>query len=125
MTIFRLSTSFVDCQYFSSSVPWTGRGSSPKFVIAVVAAWGSSPKFAIAFVAVSAPVPRIHIVNARSHEDASGVRFTTFAPTILGLTFVHGIGKGVALGYFVPSEETKARRAIGNFELDFRTPSRT
>ena len=100
--IFKLGTSFVDCQYFSSSVPRIRRASSPTLVIAVVA--------------VSAPVPRIYIVRARSYVDASRVRFTMFDPTILGLTCVLGIGEGVAVGSFVPSEEMKARRAIGKFE---------
>ena len=111
MNICGLGISFVVCQYLSSLVLGTGSGSSLRFAIAVVV--------------VSAPVPRIHKVRVQSHVDASRVRFTIFAPTILGLTCVLGIGEGVALVSFVPSEEIKARRAIGNFELEFRMPALT
>ena len=108
MKSFKFGTSFVACQYFSSSVPRIGRASSPRFVIAVVP--------------VSAPVPSIHLVRALSHVDASNVRFTIFAPTILGLTCVRGIGGSVSSGSVFPSGAIKARRAIGTFELDKSTP---
>ena len=107
MNIFKLGTSFVACQYFSLFVPWIWRASSSRLVIAVVT--------------VLAPVSMIHIVRALSHVDASSVRFTIFAPTIFGLTCVRGIGDGVSLGSFFPFGEIKARRAIGNFELDKST----
>ena len=108
MNICGLGISFVVCQYLSSLVLGTGSGSSLRFAIAVVV--------------VSAPVPRIHKVRVQSHVDASRVRFTIFAPTILGLTCVRGIGGSVSSGSVFPSGAIKARRAIGTFELDKSTP---